>query len=61
MKKYIGRIHVKKDIEKLGHQNEYIIVKASEDNFGYYLSLIAVLFSSFSLGISVVFLLFKLL
>lgn len=61
MEKYVGRIHTKEDTEKLGCQNEYIRVESSEEGFWYYLPFIAVLISSFSLGVSVAFWLFKIL
>lgn len=61
MEKYVGRIHTKEDIEKLGYQNEYIRVKASEDDFWDYLPLISVVVSAFSLVLSVVVWLFKVL
>ena len=61
MEKYVGRINTKEDTEKLGYQNEYIRVGSSEEGFWYYLPFIAVLISSFSLGVSVAFWLFKIL
>lgn len=61
MRKYVGRIYTKEDIEKLGYQNEYIRVKASEDDFWDYLPLISVVVSAFSLVLSVVVWLFKVL
>lgn len=61
MKKYVGRIHAKEDTEKLGYQNEYIRVESSEEGLWYYLPFIAVLISSFSLGVSVTFWLAKIL
>lgn len=61
MEKYVGRIHTKEDTEKLGYQNEYIRVESSEEGFWYYLPFISVLISSFSLGVSVAFWLFKIL
>lgn len=53
MEKYVGRIHTKEDTEKLGYQNKYIRVESSEEGVWYYLSFIAVLISSFSLGVLV--------
>ena len=53
MEKYVGRIHTKEDTEKLGYQNKYIRVELSEEGVWYYLSFIAVMISSFSLGVSV--------
>lgn len=61
MGKYVGRIYTKEDLEKLGYQNEYIRVKASEDDFWDYLPLISVVVSAFSLVLSVVVWLFKVL
>lgn len=61
MGKYVGRIHTKEDTEKLGYQNEYIRVKTSEDDFWDYLPLISVVVSAFSLVLSVVVWLFKVL
>lgn len=61
MKKYVGGIHTKEDTEKLGYQNEYIRVGSSKEGLWYYLSFIAVLASSFSLGVSVAFWLSKIL
>lgn len=61
LEKHIGKIYTREDTEKLGYQNEYIRVGSSEAGFWYYLPLIAVLISSFSLGVSVAFWLFKIL
>lgn len=61
MEKYVGRIHTKEDVEKLGCQNEYIRVESSEEDLGNYLPFIAVVFSSFSLGISAAFWILKIL
>ena len=61
MERYVGRMYTRKDIEKLGYQNEYISVESSGEGFWYYLPFIAVLISSFSLGVSVAFWLFKIL
>lgn len=61
MKKYVGGIHTKEDTEKLGYQNEYIRVESSEEGFWYYLPFIAVMISSFLLGVSVTFWLAKIL
>lgn len=61
MEKYVGRIHTEEDTEKLGYQNEFIRVESSEEGFLYYLPFIAILISSFSLGVSVAFWLFKIL
>lgn len=61
MERYVRRIYTREDTEKLGYQNEYIRVGSSEAGFWYYLPLIAVLISSFSLGVSVAFWLFKIL
>lgn len=61
MEKYVGKIYTKEDTEKLGYQNEYIRLESSEEGFWHYLPFIAVLISSFSLGVSVAFWLFKIL
>ena len=61
MKNPVGGIYTKEDTEKLGYQNEYIRVKASEDDFWDYLPFIAVVVSSVSLGVSIAFWLFKIL
>lgn len=61
MKKNVGGIHTKEDTEKLGYQNEYIRVESSEEGLWYYLPFIAVLISSFSLGVAVTFWLAKIL
>ena len=53
LEKHIGKIYTREDTEKLGYQNKYIVVELSEEGFWYYLSFIAVLISSFSLGVSV--------
>ena len=61
MEAYVGRMYTREDIEKLGYQNEYIRVESSTESFWYYLPFIAVLISSFSLGVSVTFWLLKIL
>ena len=61
MEKYVGRMYTKEDTEKLGYQNEFIRVEPTGGDFWGYLPFIAVLISSFSLGVSVAFWLFKIL
>ena len=61
MERYVRKIYTREDEEKLGNQNEYIRVESSEEGFWYYLPFIAVLISSFSLGVSVAFWLLKIL
>lgn len=51
LEKHIGKIYTREDTEKLGYQNKYIVAESSEEGFWYYLSFIAVLISSFSLGV----------
>ena len=61
MERYVRKIYTREDEEKLGNQNEYIRVESSEEGFWYYLPFIAILISSFSLGVSVAFWLLKIL
>lgn len=61
MERDVRRMYTREDEEKLGYQNEYIRVESSEEGFWYYLPFIAVLISSFSLGVSVAVWLFKIL
>lgn len=59
MKNPVGGIYTKENGEQFNYQNKFIRVEPTGGDFWYYLPLIAVLISSFSLGVSVAFWLFK--
>lgn len=61
MKNSVGGIYTKEDRDPFNYQNKFIRVEPTGGDFVDYLPFIAVLISSFSLGVSVAFWLLKIL